>query len=228
MGRRRQNSKTSDRPPSPERRSRPNLNPLRRGTSSRDMQTIPSPQESAVSLAPSPPLQVPPLPQPKIPPPTETPRTTREQQRANDQSNGTMDLPSTTGSPSLPATNGLQHPVDPASPQNKLSAAASDKPTVVRLSCVWSLPSRTNLGQSRVDSDGFNIPPAANDEISRVQQEAASLFAMSYLAWKIHQADEPAEMLSRNSSWTSGLNPSARKTAMRNLPSPTWPIPCEP
>ena len=133
MGRRRQNS---DRPPSPERRSRPNLNPLRRGTSSRDMQTIPSPEESAVSLAPSPPPQVPPLPQSKIPPPTETLRTTREQQRANEQPNGTMDLPSTTGSPSLPATNGLQHPVDPAPPQNQLSAAASEKPTVVCVSCV--------------------------------------------------------------------------------------------
>lgn len=53
MSRRRQTPKPSDSASSPEKRSRPNLNPLRRGTGSRNMQAIPSPEASVVNLNPS-------------------------------------------------------------------------------------------------------------------------------------------------------------------------------
>lgn len=59
MSRRRLTPKPSDSASSPEKRSRPNLNPLRRGTGSRNMRAIPSPEASVVNLNPSSPRREP-------------------------------------------------------------------------------------------------------------------------------------------------------------------------
>ena len=50
IGRRKDDRRTAERPPSPEKRSRSTLNPLRRGISSRNMQAIPSPDASTTNL----------------------------------------------------------------------------------------------------------------------------------------------------------------------------------
>ena len=50
IGRRKDDRKATERPPSPEKRTRSTLNPLRRGASSRNMQTLPSPDASTTNL----------------------------------------------------------------------------------------------------------------------------------------------------------------------------------
>lgn len=61
----RKKDKKAERPPSPEKRSRSNVNPLRRGQISKDMQAIPSPDASTVNLPSVSPRQEPPsLPKP--------------------------------------------------------------------------------------------------------------------------------------------------------------------
>jgi len=106
-GRSGKGSRGMERPPSPEKRSRPTRNPLRRGPSSRqDMHTIPSPPMSSTHLPSSPPRQEPPLS--KISsqsndraPPEEGRR------RRNDQSNDDSIQQAPTRISSLPMTNGI-------------------------------------------------------------------------------------------------------------------------
>lgn len=76
MSRRRLTPKPSDSESSPEKRSRPNLNPLRRGTGSRNMQAIPSPEASVVNLNPSSPRR-------ELTPPIPRSSTTRESSQAS-------------------------------------------------------------------------------------------------------------------------------------------------
>ena len=105
-GRSNKGAKAMDQVPSPEKRSRPMKNPLRRGTSSRhNMEAIPSPPSSTTNL--------PSLPQPEAPsmqaalsPSTER-RRSQERQTSNDQTNGDTIQPPPARVSSLPGmTNG--------------------------------------------------------------------------------------------------------------------------
>lgn len=101
INRTRNSSKPLDRAGSPEKRTRPNLNPLRRGTSTRDMQAIPSPQDSAINLPP-PPLP----PQPRIDPTDPAPQPSQELRRESHLPNGDTLRPPPVRSSSLPGANG--------------------------------------------------------------------------------------------------------------------------
>ena len=104
MSRRKVETSSTERTPSPEKRSRPSRNPLRRG-SSRNMQQIPSPDASTTELPSSPPRQRTPLihdsvrsqpPQSTLPP--------IDQRRAEPDVNGDVIEPVIPREPSL--TNG--------------------------------------------------------------------------------------------------------------------------
>ncbi len=92
---------------SQEKRSRPNRNPLRRGPSSRDMQTIPSPEESTIHLPSPPPRQEPALSRPTRSPPIEQPEPPAQPQPSNDRSNGDTILSAPISSSALSQTNGV-------------------------------------------------------------------------------------------------------------------------
>lgn len=103
----RKKDKKPERPPSPEKRMRSNLNPLRRGTSSKNMQMIPSPDASTVNLPPASPRQEPPLPKTVVTAAQDTPRSPIEQRRINDEVNGDTISPAPRRSSSLPTANGV-------------------------------------------------------------------------------------------------------------------------
>ena len=127
ISRTRHASKPVDRAGSPEKRSRPNLNPLRRGTSTRDMQTIPSPQGSAINLPP------PPLPtQPRIGPTNPEPQPSRELHREEHLPNGDALRPPPVRSSSLPgAANGTNPTALPATPEENQPTEPQRKPAEV-------------------------------------------------------------------------------------------------
>lgn len=109
MSRRRQTPKPSDVAPSPEKRSRPNLNPLRRGTGSRNMQAIPSPEASVVNLNPSSPRRDPVSSLPRASTTRETsqaPQAPPAIRKISDHRNGNDVLLPPNRSASLPITNG--------------------------------------------------------------------------------------------------------------------------
>ena len=101
-GRSNKGTKAMDRAPSPEKRSRPIRNPLRRGASSHhNMETIPSPPSSSSNL----PQSSPPHEAPTIKS-GERPRS-QERQLSNAQTNGDTSQPEPTGVSNLPGmTNG--------------------------------------------------------------------------------------------------------------------------
>lgn len=101
----RRKDKKADRPPSPEKRMRSTLNPLRRGTSSKDMQAIPSPDASTMDL-PSLPKQGPPLPTTSVPVADRAPPSPPEPRRTHEQVNGDSISPAPRRTSSLPRTNG--------------------------------------------------------------------------------------------------------------------------
>ena len=107
-GRSNKGAKAMDRAPSPEKRSRPKRNPLRRGTSSHQkMETIPSPPESSSHLPQSSPQQEVPSINPASSQSTERPRS-QERHLSNDQVNGDRIHPAPTRVSSLPGmTNGI-------------------------------------------------------------------------------------------------------------------------
>ena len=126
INRTRYTSKPLDRAGSPEKRSRPNLNPLRRGTSTRDMQSIPSPPGSAVNLPP------PPLPtQPRIQSTDAEPQPPQEPQRDDYLPNGDSSRPPPLRSSSLPGTNGTHPATDPVKPEENQSTGPQGKPAEV-------------------------------------------------------------------------------------------------
>lgn len=134
MGRRRQNSKSTDTPPTPEKRSRGTLNPLRRGTSSKNMQTIPSPEASFVNL-PSPlPRREPALPPASVAKPLETSQSSRQQRRINDERNGDTILPAPNRASSLPSANGIQSNQEQPQQLKKQSTVPLEKLPEVRIS----------------------------------------------------------------------------------------------
>ena len=105
----RRKDKKAERPPSPEKRARSGLNPLRRGTSSKNMQEIPSPPEtSTVHLPPAAPSPEPALPVITAVTRSQHPDSPAEQRRLNDQLNGDTISPAPRRTSSLPRTNGIQ------------------------------------------------------------------------------------------------------------------------
>ena len=109
-GRSNKGAKAMDRAPSPEKRSRPMRNPLRRGTSSHhNMETIPSPPSSSSNLPQSPPQDEAPVAQSASSRFRERPRL-QEQQLSNDQVNGDTNKPVPAAVASAPSmTNGLSN-----------------------------------------------------------------------------------------------------------------------
>ena len=112
-GRSNKGAKGMDRPPSPEKRSRPMRNPLRRGTSShQNMESIPSPPSSASNLPVSPPRNATQLIETDTTQSTERPPS-QERRRLNDQVNGDTIQPAPTRVSSLPGmTNGTSGPAN--------------------------------------------------------------------------------------------------------------------
>lgn len=126
INRTRHTSKPLDRAGSPEKRSRSNLNPLRRGTNTRDMQTIPSPQGSAVNLPPPP---LPPQPSKKTTDPE--PQPPQEPQRDGYLPNGDNARPPPMRSSSLPGANGTHPVAGPTKSEENQSTSAQGKPIEV-------------------------------------------------------------------------------------------------
>jgi len=84
MGRRKTNPKSNERTPSPEKRSRPSRNPLRRG-SSKNMQQIPSPDASMTELPTSSPRRQTPVERPYQ---SQSSQPSMEQRRSESELNG--------------------------------------------------------------------------------------------------------------------------------------------
>lgn len=167
-GRSGKGGKGMDRPPSPEKRSRPTRNPLRRGPSSRqDMQTIPSPPISSTHLPSSPPRQQPPLPKMSSSQSIERPRSRGDQPRRNDQPNGDTSHQAPTRVSSLPMTNGV--------------AAISTNRDLDTVQESQFTPPGPPPGKAAVaepepqrDAEGYSVPSSAVDDITRAEQEAAA------------------------------------------------------
>ena len=106
IGRRKE--KKGERPPSPEKRTRSNMNPLRRGQSSKNMQTIPSPDASTLNLSSVSRSEEPPLPNvnnnSSVP---EASQSIPEPRRVNGQLNGDTVSLTPKRTSSLPRTNGV-------------------------------------------------------------------------------------------------------------------------
>ena len=120
MGRRQKDPKPTQPTASAEKRSRPNRNPLRRGPSSRDMQTIPSPEESILHLPSRSPRQEPASsPRATKASAVEQPRPPVEPQRATDQPNGDTIMPAPLRPSDGFQTNGVKASRDlaPTEPQ---------------------------------------------------------------------------------------------------------------
>ena len=130
-GRSNKSAKALDRVPSPEKRSRPMRNPLRRGTSShQNMETIPSPPSSFSNLPQSPPQLEAPVIQPVSSQSIEKPQS-QERRLSNDQVNGDKIQPAPTRMSSLPGmTNGISSSAnrDPATMQEAQPAPPPGPP----------------------------------------------------------------------------------------------------
>lgn len=157
MTRRKDNKKTGDRPPSPEKRSRPHLGGLRRGTSSRNMQAIPSPDEETMPLPKFPPQREPSTPQPVRSQTLATSPSPPGPRRTPGSVNGDTVQSGPTRSSSMPISNGI--PGGTAPVEEELQAPPLQT---------------TEAASSQRDTEGFNVAPPADDEISRAQQEAAA------------------------------------------------------
>ncbi|KAI9875662.1 MAG: hypothetical protein M1830_008136 [Pleopsidium flavum] len=157
IGRRRQSTKTSTqssgRATSPEKRTLGAFSsPFRRGDSTRDMATIPSPDASMQNLQSSLPRE-----EPSYPRAVEVPLSPRDGRRSDEQPNGnSIERGSGLISREGPR-NGIQGLADPAQLQG-------DQPIQ---------PPRSSAVEQR-DAEGYTVPPSATDEISRAEQEAAA------------------------------------------------------
>ena len=128
-GRTGKGGKGMERPPSPEKRSRPTRNPLRRGASSKqDMQTIPSPPMSSTHLPSSPPRKEAPLG--RIPSAQSYQRSQppEQQRRKNDDINGDTNQQAPTRVSSLPMTNGVSRDSDVDASQEESFAPPQGPP----------------------------------------------------------------------------------------------------
>lgn len=201
MSRRKESKRPGERPSSPEKRARPNLNPLRRGTSSRNMQTIPSPDEEAMPLPKSPPRRRPMTP-PNRSQTATLPQSPPEQRRTNGGVNGDAILPAPTRSSTIPATNGIQAnavALEEEQPAPPLQATEPQR-----------------------DREGFNVAPPAVDEISRAQQEATASDP-DQQPFKLDIRSEPIqeEGLDAQSALSSTAN--ALRAQAQQIPTPRKP-----
>ncbi|KAL8734298.1 MAG: hypothetical protein Q9166_001496 [cf. Caloplaca sp. 2 TL-2023] len=154
MSKRKDNKKPGERPPSPEKRSRPPFSALRRGTSSKNMQTIPSPDEETMPPPVPPPQKNTSSPQPRRSQTMGSPPSPSNQRRTNERVNGDTIEPAPTRLSSLSLQNGIQTTTTPVKEQPQLPPPQSE--------------------EASHDTEGFNVAPPAVDEISRAQQEAAA------------------------------------------------------
>ncbi|KAL8687813.1 MAG: hypothetical protein Q9224_005044, partial [Gallowayella concinna] len=154
MGRRKDDKKPGEQAPSPEKekRSRPQFSALRRGTSSKNMQTIPSPDEEAMPMPTSPPQRKTSSPQPTRSQTVGVSPSPADRRRTSDTVNGDAIMPAPSRISSLPVQNGIQTNAPPV----------QEEPPVP--------PPQT----SERDTEGYNVAPPALDDISRAQQEAAA------------------------------------------------------
>ncbi|KAL8999421.1 MAG: hypothetical protein Q9169_001735 [Polycauliona sp. 2 TL-2023] len=157
MGRRKDDKKPSERPPSPEKRSRPPFS-LRRGTSSKNMQTIPSPDEETMPMPVTPAQRKTSSPQPNRAQTMAASPSPPEHRRTNEQVNGDAILPAPNRSSSLPVQNGIQTTAPPSQEDHHVQPSQSTE----------------NQREPQQDTEGFTVAPPAVDEISRAQQEAAA------------------------------------------------------
>lgn len=132
LGRQNKGAKGMERPPSPDKRSRPTRNPLRRGPSSRqEMQAIPSPPETSTANLSSVPPQIDmPLGQNATTGSIERTQSPQEQRRLNDRINGDSIEPAPMRASTAPMTNGLQTDRDLAT-VHESQAASPTKPAQV-------------------------------------------------------------------------------------------------
>ncbi|KAL8882210.1 MAG: hypothetical protein Q9198_000755 [Flavoplaca austrocitrina] len=155
MGRRKDDKKPTERGASPEKRSRPPFS-LRRGTSSKNMQTIPSPDEEVMPMPTSPSQRKTSSPQPNKAQTSAVPPSSSEPRRMNEEVKGDTIMPAPSRSSSMPVQNGIQTTAAPAQGDPQVQP-----------------PQPAERGPQR-DTEGYNVAPPAVDEISRAQQEAAA------------------------------------------------------
>ena len=162
----RKGAKGLERPPSPDKRPRGTRNPLRRGQSSKqNMQTIPSPPMSATHLPSSPPRDQPPLP-------TNVQSRERTQpedlRRRDEQTNGDSTYQAPSRISTFPITNGVT-----ASSNNRDLGPAQESQISPP---PGPPPGREALNEQEPerDAEGYTVPSAAVDDITRAQQEAAA------------------------------------------------------
>ncbi|MCJ1479761.1 hypothetical protein MMC13_008447 [Lambiella insularis] len=153
MARRKTDPKPAEQSPSPEKRTRPSRNPLRRGPSSRNMQQIPSPDASTTELPTSPSRQQSSAAREAAQStPSHADLLPLKPHRPEPDINGDIIEPAAVPR-DTPLTNG-----DHAGPK----PSAEPKPR----------PLSTMPEEAERDSEGFNVPPPAMDDVTRAQQEA--------------------------------------------------------
>ncbi|KAL9065003.1 MAG: hypothetical protein Q9161_008495 [Pseudevernia consocians] len=180
-GRSSKGAKGMDRAPSPEKRSRPMRNPLRRGQGShQNMETIPSPPSSSSHLPQSSPRQEAPLIQTASSQSTERPRS-QERRPLSDQTNGDTIQPAPARVSSLPGmTNGTS------------SSANRDLATVQETQAAPPPgPPPGKMAETQRDSEGYSVPSSAVDDITRAQQEAAAAGETGQSQFKLDIRPEP-------------------------------------
>ncbi|CAD6588961.1 MAG: hypothetical protein ASARMPRED_003840 [Alectoria sarmentosa] len=177
-GRSNKGVKGMDRAPSPEKRSRPMRNPLRRGPSShQNMETIPSPPSSLSNLPHSPRRQEAPLIQ-TASQSTERPRS-QERRLLNDQVNGDTIQPAPTGLSTLPGM------------PNGISSAANRDLATVQETQAAPPPGPAPGKMAERDAEGYSVPSSAVDDITRAQQEAVAAGETGQSQFKLDIRPEP-------------------------------------
>ncbi|MCJ1288197.1 hypothetical protein MMC26_007552 [Xylographa opegraphella] len=177
MSRRKVDPSSVERTPSPDKRSRSNRNPLRRG-SSRNMQQIPSPDASTTELPTSPPRQQ----------PTVTNDSFRSQQlqptlSSVDQQRTEPDVHGDIIEPAAPRESPLTNGI-PTSPRSFMDPKTRP---------LFTMPE-----EAQRDSEGFSVPPSAIDEVSKAHQEALGecdqpQFKLNIQSEPIHEEDGDAQ-----------------------------------
>ena len=123
MGRRKDDRKTAERPPSPEKRSRSTLNPLRRGISSRNMQAIPSPDASTTNLGVD-------TQRSERDPSHDGSRFSQQRESNEERQNAAQDTLAPIRSSSLPQVNGISHDREPSVQQPKVEESPPNRKQV--------------------------------------------------------------------------------------------------
>ena len=202
LGRQEKSSKGMDRPPSPDKRSRPGRNPLRRGLSSRqDMQQIDSPPQTSSSNLPS---QAPQLGDPLIQTtttrsanrPTSPPQAPIE---TSEISKPAIPTPAPVSTESMP--NGVQNTRDLASVQEAPTMTQTLQPAKVQR-----------------DAEGYTVPSRVVDDITRAQQEAGASGDTDQNAFKLNIRDAPIREDDQVAQQTAFSSVANTLRAVRGIP----------